>query len=181
MSTVTPYLNLVKPAPLENFSRATYNTNLDLVDTDAITQNKAAKGFMPGGKSRTTASAAVSALSVLENIATFTFKGGRKYRIGWDCSYAFSVASDAFTVSIQSCSTADAATLTTGLTELVSRVKTVPAANQGTHLSLNAVYEPASDITLQIKFLVSRIFGSGTFTMEASKSWFTIEDLGAQY
>lgn len=32
MSTVTTYLNLVKPAPLENFSRATYNNNLDLTD-----------------------------------------------------------------------------------------------------------------------------------------------------
>lgn len=32
MSTVTTYLNLVKPAPLEAFSRATYNTNLDLID-----------------------------------------------------------------------------------------------------------------------------------------------------
>ena len=35
MSTVTPYLNLVKPAPLENFSRATYNNNLDLIDANA--------------------------------------------------------------------------------------------------------------------------------------------------
>lgn len=32
MSTVTPFLNLVKPAPLEAFSRATYNNNLDLID-----------------------------------------------------------------------------------------------------------------------------------------------------
>ena len=36
MSTVTPYLNLVKPAPLENFSRATYNTNLDLIDAGIV-------------------------------------------------------------------------------------------------------------------------------------------------
>lgn len=39
MSTVTPYLNLVKPAPLENFSRATYNNNLDLIDTAAKNVN----------------------------------------------------------------------------------------------------------------------------------------------
>lgn len=32
MSTVTPYLNLVKPAPLEPFSLATYVNNLDLID-----------------------------------------------------------------------------------------------------------------------------------------------------
>lgn len=41
MSTVTPYLNLVKPAPLENFSRATYNTNLDLIDAEALLRKKA--------------------------------------------------------------------------------------------------------------------------------------------
>lgn len=40
MSTVTTFLNLVKPAPLEPFSRATYVNNLDLIDAgvQAITQ-----------------------------------------------------------------------------------------------------------------------------------------------
>lgn len=43
MSTVTPFLNLVKPAPLENFSRATYNNNLDLIDTGVSNLNTSAK------------------------------------------------------------------------------------------------------------------------------------------
>lgn len=33
MSTVTTYLGLTKPASIEQFNLATYNTNLDLVDT----------------------------------------------------------------------------------------------------------------------------------------------------
>jgi hypothetical protein len=41
MSTVTTYLNLVKPANTENFSRATYNTNLDLIDAYAVANKKA--------------------------------------------------------------------------------------------------------------------------------------------
>lgn len=36
MSTVTPKLGLVKPAGLEQFSRATYNNNLDIIDAAAM-------------------------------------------------------------------------------------------------------------------------------------------------
>jgi hypothetical protein len=36
MSTVTTFLNLVKPAPLEAFSRATYVNNLDLIDAGVL-------------------------------------------------------------------------------------------------------------------------------------------------
>lgn len=43
MSTVTPYINLVKPAPLEPFSRATYNNNLDLIDTAIEAEAKKVK------------------------------------------------------------------------------------------------------------------------------------------
>lgn len=39
MSTVTPLLNLVKPATPEQFSLATYNTNLDLIDAKAVLYN----------------------------------------------------------------------------------------------------------------------------------------------
>lgn len=41
MSTVTPLLNLVKPANVEQFSLATYNNNLDLLDAKAVQYSEA--------------------------------------------------------------------------------------------------------------------------------------------
>lgn len=38
MSTVTPKLGLTKPAGTEQFNLATYNNNLDIVDTDSTNQ-----------------------------------------------------------------------------------------------------------------------------------------------
>jgi len=47
MSTVTPLLNLVKPTTAEQFSLATYNNNLDLIDAKAA-QYSEAQGTING-------------------------------------------------------------------------------------------------------------------------------------
>lgn len=65
MSTVTTFLNLVKPAPLEQFSRATYNTNLDLIDAGILARSNWDK---------------YERLNILSN-AGFAWSGGM---VGWD-------------------------------------------------------------------------------------------------
>ncbi len=180
MSTSTTLLGLVKPATGEQFSLSTYNNNLDTVDTYAVAQvEKRSKGYMPESKVRTAAANGLTTLVVVEFIASFTFKANRKYRIAWDFSYTMSVLSDIFTGKIQSCSTADSSTLITGLTELIARSLYVTATGAGTHGKIETYYLPGSDTTVQLKFTMERALGTGTFSMEASKSFFTVEDLGA--
>lgn len=178
MSTVTTFLNLVKPAPLEQFSRATYNTNLDLIDAGVLNADRQAKGYMPQSKTRASASAPTTTIAVIDNIESFTFKANRRYRISWNCSYTQSVATDYFDAKIQTCSTADASNLTTGLTELIGRSCSAHSAGAGQPLYVEDIRKYVADTTLQIKFTVARTLGTGNWTMEAKRSLVTIEDLG---
>lgn len=179
MSTVTPFLNLVKPAPLENFSRATYNTNLDLIDAHAITVEKFSKGIM-SYETRSAASAGITVKGIVENIPTVTFKGGRMYRVVWNASATVSVADGYFTLGISTCLTTDGAALTTGLTDITT--SSIAHENTGgERFYVEGIYEPPADITLQIKFWAERATGTGTWTMENKKAWFYIEDMGDQF
>jgi hypothetical protein len=126
----------------------------------------------------------LSTLSVVENFATFTFRGGRKYRIVWATGFEISAASNYFNIAIHTASTADAAGAITGLTTIMTRSLTANNAGSGEFFYLEAPYEPAADETKQIKFTVARALGAGTFTPKASApspAWFYIEDLGANY
>lgn len=179
MSTVTTFLNLVKPAPLENFSRATYNTNLDLIDARAVVVEKFSKGIM-SYETRSSASAGITVKGIVENIPTVTFKGGRMYRVVWNASATVSVADGYFTLGISTCLTTDGASLTTGLTDIT----TASIAHENTggeRFYVEGIYEPPADITLQIKFWAERATGTGTWTMENKKAWFYIEDMGDQF
>lgn len=126
----------------------------------------------------------LSALSVVENFATFTFKAGRKYRIVWNAAYENSAASNYFNIAIHTASTADAAGATTGLTTLMTRSLTANNAGSGEYFILEAIHEPVADETKQIKYTVARTLGAGTFTPKASATspaLFYVEDLGANY
>lgn len=183
MSTVTPNINLVKPAPLEQFSLATYNNNLDLIDTEEGA-NRIQSAGMKTNKKVIANGIGLTTLSVVENIASFAFKGGRRYRIVWHAGYANSAASNYFDLAIHTCSTADAAALTTGLTTIISRSYTANNAASGESFYVEAVYEPPSDTTLQVKFTVARSLGAGTWTLQASATapaWYYIEDVGDQF
>lgn len=110
-----------------------------------------------------TASGAVGALSVINNISSFTFVGGRNYRIVWDPSYL--VAPDTgglFYCAIGTCATTDGAAVTTGITVINGRTKGGIVGGSMTQHSgaITAIYEPASTSTLQIKFTAQRVVGS---------------------
>lgn len=130
----------------------------------------------------TTNSGGFTALTVVNNIPTFTFKAGRRYEIVWDGHYRSTVAGDYLDLSIQTCATTDGAAVTTGLT--LKRQKTV-RANGTDILEPHVVRAPATygtDTTLQIKFLGARGAGTGTCTIHASATTtvlYQIYDLGA--
>ncbi|WP_284984314.1 hypothetical protein [Arthrobacter sp. efr-133-TYG-118] len=141
-------------------------------------------GIMPGRVKVTANGAGLTTLAVQNNIGSFAFKGGRKYKIVWQGGHSFSSAGDYFNLAIQTCSTADAANATTGLTTIQGRTYTTNSAGLGESFYVEAIYEPATDTTLQVKFTVARAIGSGTWTLQASSgapAWAYIEDQGAQY
>ena len=184
MSTVTTYLNLVKPAPLENFSRATYNTNLDLIDANALAASKQAKGIVQDPLIKIASSGFVTALTVIDNIASVAFKGGRKYLIVWDFTYQGNTAGNYLTALIGTAATTDAAGLTTGITQLNGRPWKIQDASIDSSGQVSVVYRPVSDITLQLKFLIQITTGAGNARISASSTQpttYTIYDQGAQF
>jgi hypothetical protein len=179
MADILSPTGIEKPLGSELHSRPMVNRNYDRTNQIAIDSNKQASGIMYRDI-RTSASAATTTLSVIHNIASFTFKAGRKYRITWDYSAAISATGNYFDLTISSCAVTDASNLTTGLTSLVVR-STTSVGTGGEPGCLTALYEPVSDSTLQLKFTAERKVGAGTWTMESKTAYFIIEDEGAQY
>jgi hypothetical protein len=131
-----------------------------------------------------TNSGSVTALTVVNNLASFSFKGGRKYRLVWDFSYQGNTAGNYVTALIGTCSTADAAGLTTGITQLNGRPWKIHDGGVDSSGRVEAIYKPSSDTTLQIKFLIQVTTGAGTARISGSALQpvdYTIEDLGAQF
>lgn len=183
MSVVTAFLNLVKPAPLENFSRATYNNNLDIIDANAAADDKKAKGYLTVVPN-TAVSGAVTALTVINNIASFTFKGNRKYLIKWDFRYQGNTAGNYMTALIGTCAIADAAGLTTGITQLNGREWKIQDSGINSSGYCEAIYQPVADTTVQLKFLIQVTTGTGTALIAGSALQpvtYSIEDKGAQF
>lgn len=144
----------------------------DLSNTSA----KAYEGIVTAG------SGGFTALTVVNNIPTFTFKAGRRYEIVWDGHYQSSVAADYLDLSIQTCSTTDAAGLTTGLTLLRQKTFRCSAASILEAHIVRAPVTYGTDTTLQIKFLGARGAGTGTVNLVASATntlLYQIYDLGA--
>ena len=155
------------------------NRNYDRTNLIEINREKAAQGYMDESEERTSVSASVSSLSVIENIPSYTFKAGRRYRLVWDFTYVLSVANDYFDCKINSASIADDSALTTGLTELIKRPITAALSGAGQHGRVTAFVKYAVDTTVQLKYTVQRTVGTGTFQMEANKAYFIIEDVGS--
>lgn len=181
MSTVTTRLGLTKPAGVEQFNLATYNNNLDVIDTYASgTVDKMAKGLVSELQT-TAASGAFSALSVVRNIATFTFKANRRYAVDWESHISGSADGDYADLAIQTCATTDSASLTTGLT--MKRQITTRVTTTVNPFRVTAPLFYATDTTLQIKFLGTRTAGTGTITIEGGSAridLIRIIDLGQQ-
>jgi hypothetical protein len=169
MSTSTPNIGLVKPAEPEQYDLDVINNNSDAIDLKYGEIDKVAKGLVFESKVATNSGNVTDA--IINNIASFTFKAGRRYRIEWDYSYIHSGNGDSyFYMVIGSCATSDAAALLTGITTLEGRTKgAITAYGLGTAQHTGPVvanYAPgASDQTLQIKFRALRVNGDDGITI----------------
>jgi hypothetical protein len=132
-----------------------------------------------------TSSGAVSD-AIINNIATFTFKAGRSYRIVWDTSYYQSAAGDLFYWSIGLAAVVDTFADLTNITALGGRTKGVGSSGTGVIQHTGAVtayYEPTVDITRQVKFRIQRELGAGTVVAvgnSGENACYRIYDDGAQ-
>lgn len=185
MSTVTTFLNLVKPASPEQFSLATINNNYDLIDAHLKnTVDKMAKGLVFQNKVFATSGAIGTTQTVILNIPSFAFKAGRKYKIHWYFEYAGGVAGNYVDTSINTCATTDTGTAITGLAKYGGASHKIHDALLGNKGEAIAYFNPASDTTLQVKFVANVYNGSGTMTFQASASQptvYSIVDEGAQF
>lgn len=120
---------------------------------------------------------------VVGNVASFAFKGGRKYRIEWEWSQA-NANSNTFWLYRQGHSaTTDAATLATGVTAIgPPRTKRGDSASSAESYLLSGIYQPATDVTRQIKLVTTNVQGGGTGTIVAANEAMVcrIFDEGAQ-
>lgn len=160
-----------KPVGGELHSRAQYLRNLDRINQVAIDTDKESKGLVYIKKVTVNTGALTDAIA--ENIASFTFKANRKYRIVWDFSYHATGNSDSlFFCNINTAAVADAAALITGLTVLSGRTKALVTAYalQGAQHTgpIECYYEPVADVTTQIKFRVERVLGDDGLTVFAT-------------
>lgn len=109
----------------------------------------------------TTATGAMGSLTIVYNIATFTFIANRRYRIVWDFSHLVTGQGGLFYTKISSCSTSDGPAVTTGLTVLSGRTKGIVVANSTTHTgAVTAQFKSATTVTVQIKFSAERVAGT---------------------
>lgn len=187
MSTVTTYLNLVKPASPEQFSLATYNNNLDLVDThlkDVV--QKMAKGYAAYVELASN-SPGINTQAVVLNIPSFTFRANRNYRIGASGNGSVDALGSAFGFLLTTCAVADAAAVTTGLTQLRGSTYRFDSTGEGRAVLDGLAKDRlvfGADTTLQIKLTAARIVGTtGSVTLlsgSTDRTCLYIEDLGAQ-
>lgn len=141
----------------------TSDVNKPVSTAQAAENAKLAKGLVY--KSLVTGSSGSVTDAIINNIATFTFKANRNYRIVWDFSYFSTGNADSlFYCSINTAPTADAAANLANLTTIDGRTKgliTSYALGSTQHTGpINVLYNPgASDVTTQIKFRVVRVLG----------------------
>lgn len=125
--------------------------------------------------------AGLAAEVVLQNVPSFTFLAGRRYRVVFEANYYTSNLDTVVLFKIATASTADAAGAITGLTVLNQTDYQATQTNRGFPANFNGHYQPVSDTTVQLKVTGQRIAGSGTFAMQRSATApnrFYVEDCG---
>ena len=129
--------------------------------------DKLAKGCVYSGKVASS-SGSITGVVVVYNIPTFTFKGGRKYRIVWDTDWLPSTGNVAVAFIIGSCSVGDAASSTAttqmGVRNAQAAVGTISAPG-----GVTAYYEPATDQTIQVKFLAQTDGTGGSLIVQGNR------------
>jgi hypothetical protein len=134
----------------------------------------------------TTDSGVQIAIVVLQSIASFTFLGGRRYRIGFEANYYTDNIGVVVLFRVATCATTDAANSTTGLTVRNQTDAQATRTTTGFPVRVYGYYEPTVDTTLQVKATGQRVVGSdpnGFFMQRAPETpnILFIEDLGAQF
>lgn len=144
-------------------------------------------GGPPGGSvaytQTSTYSAAITGVTVVLNIPTYTFKAGRTYRLDGAIPYLASDATSTHVMQIVSSPTTDGASAVTNLTELVSDVQRANVGGEGRRLAATRFYTPVSDTTFQPKLTLQRVVGAGTVQSAPSAqnpAFLSITDLGVQ-
>jgi hypothetical protein len=129
-----------------------------------------------------TNSGQITTVQVVKNIPTFTFVAGRSYRITAEGPYYLSGTGSTFAWQFTSCSTADPAAQTTGLTEMMNDTDSVSAASEGRRFKMSRVVNQAATQTLQLKLTCQRVTGSA-YAIAAGSAvnpiFMAVEDLGA--
>jgi hypothetical protein len=121
---------------------------------------------------------------VVQNIATYAFKAGRKYRIHWAFEYTGSTTGNYGSFDINTAPVADSASSINNLTKIGGSSLQVNDANTGSHGDAYAFFNPTSDVTLQIKATTYVWTGSGNLVLRAFATnplVLTIFDEGKQF
>lgn len=141
-------------------------------------------GMVANARIQSNSGVITSATTIVNNIQSYDFKAGRRYRILWQSNYYESDSSTTFAMGISTCSPSDPAAQTTGLTQLGSISERATVANEGRSFKVQVYYYPSADITRQVKGWVLRVVGGGSIVIQADITNFNdlvIEDLGDAY
>lgn len=145
----------------------------------------AAQGMMARHIFNTVDSGAQVAIVVLQSIASFTFRGGRKYRIVLDANYYTDNLDTVVLFRVATCATTDAANSTAGLAVKNQTDKQATRTMTGFPVGpINGYFEPTVDTTLQVKATAQRVVGTGSFYMQRAPETpniLAIYDEGAQF
>lgn len=126
----------------------------------------------------------INAQIVVLNIPTFTFRAGRRYRVGASGGGYSNTTAATYSFGINTCSTSDAANLTTGLTQLKSRSFRWDIAGEGREALNDATRNNltyAADTTLQVKLTAGAVVGTGSLVLTSdatNRVMIFVEDLG---
>ncbi|HEX9230062.1 MAG TPA: hypothetical protein VF885_25970 [Arthrobacter sp.] len=160
----------------------TSDANKPVSTAQAAEDAKLAKGRLWLNRVNTN-SGNISALVVVSNLATFTFKANRKYRIVWDTDWIASTGNVAAAFWIGTCAVGDAAA-NTAVTQIAVRDAQAPVGSISAPAMVTAYYEPTVDTTVQIKFLAQTDGTGGTMIVQGNRaggSVYAIFDDGMQY
>lgn len=185
MSGVTDNYGLILPADGEAYNVDILNQNNIAIDALIKERAKQAEGVKVRDIENTSDSGAITTeASLASGIASFAFKGGRKYWVSFKGNYYVTNVDTVLLFKIGTCAVLDAQNLTTGVTVLDQTDYSATVTNRGFPIEFKALYEPPADTTLQIKVLASRVQGTGNIHMQRSAvapNILYIEDAGAQY
>lgn len=176
---------LEKPEGGELHSRAQYLRNLDRMNQIAADNAKLAKGFVAytelSGNTGT-----INTLMVVLNIASFTFKANRRYRVGASGGGYSNVTNATYGFSINRTPVTETATSTANLDGLKSRSFRWDIAGEGREAfgvaKENLMF--TTDTTLQIKLTAAAVVGTGNLVLTSDATnriclW--VEDCGVAF